>query len=225
MRSIMGRQSFAEHIKGLEQEVVKMGDMVVKAVSSSVDALNRRDVTAAKKIIAADVLINKMRGEIEERCVTLIATQQPVATDLREIIAVMFIITDLERMGDYAEGIAKIAVMHDQEELLKPLNNIPRMAEKACGMLKRSLDAFIKRDAKAAAAICNEDDEVDALYDHTYHELLTYMIKDPKTITRATWLIWAAHNVERIADRVTNICERTAYLVTGNLQAINVSKY
>jgi phosphate transport system protein len=221
----MSRKSFADHIKELEREVAKMGDMVLGAVSNSVAALGQRDVAAAKKIIADDALINKMRGEIEERCVTLIATQQPVATDLREIIAIMFIITDLERMGDYAEGIAKIAVMHDQDELLKPLNNIPRMSEKACGMLKRSIDAFVKRDAKAAAAICNEDDEVDALYDQTYHELLKYMIKDPQTITRATWLIWAAHNLERIADRVTNICERTAYLVTGNLQAINVSKY
>jgi phosphate transport system protein len=221
----MARKSFADHIKELEREVGIMGDMVVSAVSASVQALGRRDVAAAKKIIADDVLINRKRGEIEERCVTLIATQQPVATDLREIIAIMFIITDLERMGDYAEGIAKIAVMHDQEELLKPLNNIPRMAEKAESMLKRSLDAFVRRDAKAAAAICDEDDEVDALYDETYHELLTYMIKDPTTITRATWLIWAAHNLERIADRVTNICERTAYLVTGNLQAINVSKY
>jgi phosphate transport system protein len=221
----MGRKNFAEHIKELEREVVRMGEVVTAAVSSSVQALGKRDVEAAKKIIANDILINKMRGDIEERCVTLIATQQPVATDLREIIAIMFIITDLERMGDYAEGIAKIAVMHDQEELLKPLNNIPRMAEKSGSMLKRSIEAFVKRDAKAAAAICNEDDEVDALYDHTYHELLTYMIKDPTTITRATWLIWAAHNLERIADRVTNICERTAYLVTGDLQAINVSKY
>lgn len=221
----MARKNFAEHIKDMEREVAKMGDLVADAVSNSVAALGHRDVAAAKKIIAGDAAINKMRGEIEERCVTLIATQQPVATDLREIIAIMFIITDLERMGDYAEGIAKIVVMHDQEELLKPLNNIPRMADKAVGMLKRSIEAFNKRDARAAAAICNEDDEVDALYDHTYHELLTYMIKDPTTITRATWLIWAAHNLERIADRVTNICERTAYLVTGDLQAINVSKY
>jgi phosphate transport system protein len=221
----MARKNFAEHIKDLEQEVMKMGDMVTSAISRSVEALRQRDTAEAKKIIGEDALVNKMRWDIEERCVTLIATQQPVATDLREIIAIMFIITDLERMGDYAEGIAKIAVMHDQEELLKPLKDIPRMAETAVGMLKRSLEAFLKRDAKAAAAICNEDDEVDAVYDQIYHDLLRYMIKDPQTITRATWLIWAAHNLERIADRVTNICERTVYLATGNMKEINVSKY
>jgi phosphate transport system protein len=221
----MARKDFAAHIKELEGEVTKMGDIVMKAISRSVDALRRRDIAEARKIIAEDALVNKMRGEIEERCVTLIATQQPVATDLREIIAILFIITDLERMGDYAEGIAKIAVMHDREELLKPLRDIPQMAEKAVSMLQRSLEAFLKRDAKAAAAICNDDDEVDALYEKVYHELLGFMIKDPGTITRATWLIWAAHNLERIADRVTNICERTAYLVTGTMQEINVSTY
>jgi phosphate transport system protein len=221
----MRRQNFADHIKELEQEVMKMGDMVLIAISRSVEALKKRDVAEAKKIIADDRLINKMRGDIEEKCVTLIATQQPVATDLREIIAVMFIITDLERMGDYAEGIAKIAQMHDQEELLRPLKYVPRMAEKAASMLKRSLQAFLNRDAKAAAAICDEDDEVDTVYDQLYHEMLTTMIQDPKAITRATWLIWAGHNVERIADRVTNICERTVYLVTGSMQQINVSNY
>ncbi len=221
----MRRQNFADHIKALEQEVMKMGDMVLIAISRSVEALKKRDVAEAKKIIADDCLINKMRGEIEERCVTLIATQQPVATDLREIIAVMFIITDLERMGDYAEGIAKIAEMHGQEELLRPLKHVPIMAEKAASMLKRSLQAFVNRDAKAASAICDEDDEVDTVYDQLYHEMLTTMIQDPKAITRATWLIWAGHNVERIADRVTNICERTVYLVTGSMQQINVSNY
>jgi phosphate transport system protein len=221
----MTRKNFTEHIKDLELEVMQMGDMVTSAISRSVEALRQRDTAEAKKIIGEDALVNKMRWDIEEKCVTLIATQQPVATDLREIIAIMFIITDLERMGDYAEGIAKIAVMHDQEELLKPLKDIPRMAEKAIGMLKRSLEAFLKRDAKAAAAICNDDDEVDTIYDQIYHELLKYMIKDPQTITRATWLIWAAHNLERIADRVTNICERTVYLVTGSMKEINVSRY
>ena len=221
----MTRKDFAGHIKDLEKELMKMGDMVMTAISRSVEALRGRDVAEARKIIKDDILINKMRGEIEEKCVTLIATQQPVATDLREIIAIMFIITDLERMGDYAEGIARIAEMHGEEELLRPLKDIPKMAGKASSMLKRSLQAFLDRDAKTAAAICDEDDEVDAVYDQLYHELLQRMIEDPKAITRATWLTWAAHNVERIADRVTNICERTVYLVTGSMQEINVSKY
>jgi phosphate transport system protein len=127
-------------------------------------------------------------------------------------------------MGDYAEGIAKIVVLLGTEPLVKPLQNIPKMAELAVGMLDRSIESFVKRDAKTAAAICNEDDAVDNLYDKTYKELIDCMIADPKTVTRATHLIWAAHNIERIADRVTNICERIVFLVTGSMQ-INVSKY
>ncbi len=212
-------------MRELEKEVVNMGDMVIAATSRSVEALKARNIDDAMKIIAEDLLINKKRWDIEERCIKLIALQQPVASDLREIIAVLNIITDLERMGDYAEGIAKIVVMLGTEPLVKPLVDIPRMEEKATSMLKRSLEAFVKRDAEAAKAICNEDDDVDMLYDQVYRELLTYMIEDPKTISRATPLIWAAHNLERIADRVTNICERIVFLVTGSMQEINVSRY
>jgi len=221
----MIRESFAKHIKALETEIVGMSEMVVGAVNHSVDTLKKQDVAEAEKIIAADSLINKKRWEIEERCINLIALQQPVATDLREIIAVLSITTDLERMGDYAEGIAKIVVMLGKEPLVKPLVDIPEMAKIATSMLKKSMEAFIKRDAEAAKAICNEDDNVDKLYDQVYHDLLKCMIEDPKTISKATPLIWAAHNLERIADRVTNICERIAYLSTGTMQEINVSKY
>ena len=221
----MIRESFSGRMRELEKEVVNMGDMVIAATSRSVEALKARNIDDAMKIIADDLLINKKRWDIEERCIKLIALQQPVASDLREIIAVLNIITDLERMGDYAEGIAKIVVMLGTEPLVKPLVDIPRMEEKATSMLKRSLDAFVKRDAKAAKAICNEDDDVDMLYDQVYRELLTYMIGDPKTISRATPLIWAAHNLERIADRVTNICERIVFLATGSMQEINVSRY
>lgn len=221
----MIRESFAKHIKALETEITGMSELVISAVNHSVETLKKQDVKEAEKIIAADSLINKKRWEIEERCINLIALQQPVATDLREIIAVLSIITDLERMGDYAEGIAKIVVMLGKEPLVKPLVDIPEMAKLATGMLKKSMEAFVKRDAEAAKTICNEDDNVDRLYDRVYHELLTCMIQDPKTISRATPLIWAAHNIERIADRVTNICERIAYLSTGTMQEINVSKY
>ncbi|MDO8672563.1 MAG: phosphate signaling complex protein PhoU, partial [Dehalococcoidia bacterium] len=160
-----------------------------------------------------------------EDCLSLMATQQPMARDLRLIIAVLLIGTELERMGDHAEGIAKITLMLADEPLLKPLVDIPRMADKAREMLRRSLDAFIARDAEAAKKIAAEDDEVDALYDRVYQELLTFMISDPRNITRATHLLWVAHNLERIADRATNICERVVFTVTGRMEEINVSKY
>jgi phosphate transport system protein len=221
----MTREVFVSHIKGLEKEITEMTGLVVSAINRSMEALKARSISDAEKIIEDDELINKKRQYIEDKCIHLIATQQPVAGDLREIIAVLNIITDLERMGDHADGIAKIVVLLGTEPLVKPLENIPKMAELSVGMLKRSIESFLKRDAKAAAAICNEDDVVDALYDKTYQDLIQCMIDDPKTITKATHLIWAAHNIERIADRVTNICERIVFLVTGSMEAINVSKY
>lgn len=219
------REAFEENMKVLEQGLVAMGQMVIRAVNRSIEALKSRDMDQAKRIISDDLLINKKRWDMEEKCINLIATQQPVATDLREIIALLNIITDLERMGDHAEGIAKIVIMLGDEPLVKPLIDIPRMAEKTTDMIKRSLEAFVKRDAKIARAICNEDDEVDRLYDQVYGELLAFMIEDPTAITRATYLIWTTHNLERIADRVTNICERIVFLVTGTMEEISVSKY
>jgi phosphate transport system protein len=221
----MTRESFRKHIIELEKEVTQMGEMVITAITRSVEALKVLDASSAEKIIADDININKKRWDIEEMCINLIATQQPVASDLREIIAVLSIITDLERMGDHAEGIGKIVIMHGREPLVKPLAIIPQMAEITIGMLKKSLDAFLKRDAQAAKAICSEDDKVDALYDEVYRVLLAYMLKNTKTITRATYLIWAAHNLERIADRVTNICERIVFLVSGSAPELNVSRY
>jgi phosphate transport system protein len=219
------RESFEKHINELNQDVVAMSEMVAAATSRSVKALADLDIAEAKKIIDEDLLINKKRWEIEEKCINLIALQQPVATDLRDIIAVLNIITELERMGDYAEGIAKIAIMLGGEPLLRPLIFLPEMAEKAVDMLKRSMQALVDRDDKAANVICNEDDEIDKLYDAAYHDLLMRMIKDPGVISKATPLIWAAHNLERIADRVTNICERIIFLATGSMPQVNVSKY
>jgi len=221
----MGRKTFRENMKALEKEIIVQGEMVNEALYRSVDALRNLDITKAEKVIKDDQLINRKRWDIEEKCINLLATQQPVATDLRELIAVLSISTDLERMGDHAEGIAKIAIMHGDNPLIKPLVDIPRMAEKASDMLMRSIDAFINRDAETAKAICEEDDEVDALYDQTYRELLTFMTEDPTKITRATYLLWAAHNLERIADRVTNICERIVFLVTGSMEEVKVSNY
>ncbi|MDR4505809.1 MAG: phosphate signaling complex protein PhoU [Candidatus Scalindua sp.] len=221
----MSRKAFRKNMNALEDDLIITGDMVSEAINNSVKALKEGNVDNARKIIADDSLINKKRWEIEEVCVRLFATQQPVATDLRELITVLNIITDLERMGDHAEGIAKIVLMHEGQPLVKPLVQIPQMAEKAVDMLKKSLEAFANRDDKTARALCNEDDKVDEIYEHVYRELLKIMIEDPKTITRATYLIWAAHNLERIADRVTNICERIVYLVTGKMEEMNVSNY
>ena len=221
----MVRENFTRHIKELENDVMDMGKMVIAAIERSMEALKARDIGAARQIIEDDKLINTRRWEIEEKCINLIALQQPVAVDLREIIAILYVITDLERIGDYAEGIGKIVIMLGDEPLIKPLVDIPLMAERAVSMLRRSLDAFINCDAGTAEAICNEDDEVDKLYDRVYHELLSFMAEDPKIIARATPLIWASHNLERMADRVTNICERTAYLATGTMREIKVSRY
>jgi phosphate transport system protein len=206
--------------------VINMGQMVIAAINRSVEALRTQNTTDAEKIIAEDELINNKRWQIEEHCIDLIATQQPVASDLREMVAILNIITELERMGDYAEGIGKIVLLYGRAPLVKPLVDIPRMAEKSVSMLRESLDAFINRDAKTAAAICAKDDEVDRLYEQVDRDLLACMIENPECITRATYLTWAAHNLERIADRVTNICERVIYLVTGKMsEDVSISCY
>jgi phosphate transport system protein len=212
-------------MRELERDVLQMGETVIEAINQSVAALKDHNAGQAKRVIANDTQVDRKRWELEDRCVDLIATQQPVASDLREIIATLSIVRDLERIGDYAEGIGKIVLLHGDEPLVRALTYLPVMAEKAIRMLRGSLDAFVKRDARAARAICDEDDAVDKLYDQAYHDLLGYMIKDPSVITRATYLIWAAHNVERIADRATNISESVVYLVTGTPMELNVSKY
>lgn len=221
----MTREAFHRALKELEGEVLEMGDMVARSIRESVSALKGRDIKASEEIVKKDLLINRRRFEIEEKGILLIATQQPMAVDLRIIAAILNIITDLERIGDHAEGIAKINIMLGEEPLVKPLIDIPRMAEKGLSMLERSLKAFINRDAESARTICDEDDEVDALYDQVYRELILLMIENPKIIKGATYLIWAAHNLERIADRVTNIAERVVFMVTGKMEEINVSKY
>ncbi len=219
------RTTFHKRLQEIQDDILVMGDMVVKAINRSILALKQRDLAMAHQIIADDLKINEKRFDIEEKCIQLIATQQPMASDLRVIICVLNIITELERIGDYAVGTAKIVVMIGDEPPLKPLIDLPRMAEKTIEMLRRSLNAFVDRDAEAARKISAEDDEVDLLYDQVFRELLTYMAEDPKTINRATRLIWVAHNLERSADRVTNICERVVFVVTGKMEEIGASKY
>ena len=219
------RTAFHKRLREIQDDILAMGSMVEKATTRSIEALKTRDLVLAHQIIEDDRKINQRRFEIEEKCVQLIATQQPMASDLRIIISVLSITSELERIGDHAEGIAKITVMIGNEPPLKPLIDIPRMAEKTNSMLRRSLEAFVNRDAEAARQITAEDDEVDSLYNQVFRELLTFMLEDPKTITRATRLIWVAHNLERSADRVTNICERVVFLVTGHMQETNISYY
>ena len=219
------RAAFHKKLREIQDEILIMGSMAGKAILRSIEALKSRDMATAKQIIADDQNVNAKRFEIEEKCIELIATQQPMAGDLRTIIAILHITIEIERIGDYAEGIAKIVLMIGDEPSLKPLIDIPRMADQTVDMLRRSLDAFINRDAEAAKKIAAEDDIVDNLYDQVFRELLTFMAEDPKTITRATRLIWVAHNLERAADRVTNICERVGFIVTGRMEEIGGSKY
>ena len=219
------RTTFHKKLREVQDDVLAMGNMVEKAISRAMEALKKRDVAMANQIIADDLKINEKRFNIEEKCIQLIATQQPMAGDLRNIICVLNIIAELERIGDHAEGVGKIVVMIGDEPPLKPLIDLPRMANKTAGMLRRSLDALVNDDAEAARQIIAEDDEVDHLYEQVFRELLTFMAEDPRTITRATRLIWVAHNLERSADRVTNICERVVFCVTGKMEETGASKY
>jgi phosphate transport system protein len=202
-----------------------MADMVEVAIERSIESLKTRNVELARQIIADDTKINAKRYEIEEKCIELLAMQQPLASDLRTVIAVLHIIVDLERMGDHAEGNAKVSIMLADEPPLKPYIDIPRMAEIAIRMMNDSLEAFKRHDPDLARRTCDLDDDVDALYDQVYREVLVYMLNDPKTIERATHITWIAHNLERIADRVTNICERVVYMTEGRIEELNVSKY
>jgi phosphate transport system protein len=223
MSSINPRETLDRALQELLDDILILGSMVEEAVRASVNALKQRDLSASEKIYAADDRLNEKHFEIEDRCITLIATQQPMAKDLRTLAAVIEISTELERMGDYAKGIAKINLLLGSEPLVKPLIDIPRMADLSIDMLHRSLGAFVARDVDAARKIPLEDDQIDGLYNQVYRELVTYMIADTSTIDRANFLLWAAHNLERLADRVTNICERTIYMATGEMRELDRS--
>ena len=220
----MPRLTLEQELQRLQDQVLVLGSMVGEALVESVRLLKARDIEGSKRLIAADQTINEKRFAIENDVLTLIATQQPMAGDLRVLAAILEIITELERIGDYAKGIGRINIMIGEEPLLKPLIDIPYMATKVRGMLARALDAFIKRDVEAARAIPKEDDEIDNLYNQVYRELLTFMMQDPHTIDRASYLLWVAHNLERAADRVTNICERVVFTVTGEMKEMDVER-
>lgn len=221
----MTRSVFERQLAEVQEDMLVMAGMVETSITQSIEALRMRDVALARRTIENDAEIDRRRYEVEERCIELISLQAPLASDLRTIISVLHISVDLERMGDHGEGIAKIALMLADEPPLKPYIDIPRMAEVAIDMLHGSVEAYKMRDTKRAREIIDMDDVVDALYEKVYHELLLFMIDDPTLTQRATYMIWVAHNLERIADRTTNICERVVYLVEGRIQNLNVSKY
>ena len=220
----MLRKTFETEIQQLKDEIILLGSLVEQNLLDSVDAMKKRDTAAAQRVIALDKQINDKRFALENQVMIVIATQQPMAHDLRLLASIFEVISELERMGDYAKGIGVINVRMGGEDLLKPLVDIPHMAQIAADMLHRALLAFVNEDIETAQRIPAEDDQVDNLYNQVYRELMTYIVADPQNIERANWLLWVAHNLERFADRVTNICERTIFIATGNLLEINSSK-
>jgi phosphate transport system protein len=221
--ALMIRKTFENELQQVKDDILVLGSMVEQAVADSMDALKKRDLKASERIYEQDRKINEKRFAIENQCMILIATQQPMARDLRLLASMLDVASELERMGDYAKGIATINIRMGDQPLLKPLIDLPRMATIASGMLHRALTAFMTEDVEAARAIPAEDDEVDGLYTQIYNELMMFVIQDPKVIERANMLLWAAHNMERMADRVTNICERTVFVVTGEIKELQTT--
>ena len=219
----MPRQTLDREIHHLQDEVLLLGSMVEQAMLNAIDTLKRRDLEAARRVYKDDDLINEKRYAIENRVLILFATQQPIAHDLRLMAAILEVITELERMGDYAKGIAKINLLIGEDETPIPMREISRMGDLAVGMLHRALSAFINEDVNMAYRIPKEDDLVDDLYNEIHHKNVEGMIANPATIDQANYIMWIVHNIERMADRVTNICERTIFIATGELLEIDAS--
>jgi phosphate transport system protein len=198
-----------------------MGQAVDTAIANAMQALTERNLALAEQVIADDAQINALRSKIEEACLALIATQQPIASDLRAVISAIHVASELERMGDHADGIAKTVVRMSDEPLLKTLKKIPRMAELSRKMLGECLQAFVARDAGRAYEIAAQDTEMDDLYRAVFDRLVEIMAHKPEMVTRGTYLMWCAHNLERIADRVTNVAERVVFITTGDLREFN----
>lgn len=217
------RTLFERHLTDLRNQVVDLGSRTEQAIRWAMESLRRRDLNLARVVVDGDHEINRSRFEIEDHAVNLIATQQPLATDLRTIIAAIHIVTDLERMADHAEGIARISLMLGDQSL--PLGHLSEMADRGIAMMHNSITAFIDRDVDLARRVCDDDDELDALYDANYAEVIGRMLMEPQQAKVLTYQLWTAHNLERIGDRATNICERVIYLVTGRLEEANVSRY
>jgi len=219
----MPRETLDRQISHLHDEVLLLGSMVEQAVLNAVDSLKRRDIDSAHDIYEEDYLINEKRFAIENAILILIATQQPIARDLRQLAAMLEVITDLERMGDYAKGIAKVTIKLGEAPVFIPIIDIEKMANLAVGMLHRALGAFIACDHYQASEIPQEDDEVDNLFNQVHQNILNSMVANPDTIDTVNLLLWVAHNLERLADRVTNICERTVFIATGELMEFDTT--
>ena len=215
------RSALDREMNQIKDDILRMGSMVETAIDRSIAALKQRDGALAQQVIDDDKIINEMRFQIEEECLELIATQQPAAGDLRTTVAATHIAVELERMADHATGIAKITLRMLDQPLVKPLIDIPVMANTSREMIRGALDAFVRHDADLARRVAARDDEIDQLYQQVFRELLTYMLEDPKTISRATYMLWVAHNLERIGDRATNLCERAIFITTGQLGELN----
>ena len=221
----MARTLLEEHLSGLRQDILDLGSMAEQAIRNAMESLRRRDLALARQVVEGDYEINRRRYEIEERAVSIIATQQPLASDLRTIIAIIHIVVELERIADYGEGIARVSLMLGEQSLPPTLGRLSAMADQGIDMMHRSLTAFIERDVELARAVCDADDELDARYDANYAEVIGRMLMDPQMVKVLTYQLWAAHNLERIGDRATNICEQVIYLVTGRMEETNVSHY
>jgi phosphate transport system protein len=216
----MTREYMDNLLKQLKDDVLILESMVREAILDGVKALMTKDKKLAKKVIKGDQEVNDKRFQIENECLITIATQQPMAGDLRTLASILEIITELERMGDYAKGIAKITKLTKSKEILPPLEYLPPMADVTVDMLQKSVKAFVDGDVETARTIPARDDEVDDYFNKIYKGLVKYMKAEPETIKLANHLQWAAHNLERMSDRVTNICERTLFIETGSIYQI-----
>jgi len=212
------RPTLDQELQSLQDDLLRMGSRLDAAIERALQALVNRDLDLARKVIAEDEGVNSLRYEIEEACFTTLATQQPAAGDLRAVMAAFSIASDLERMADHAAGIATITVRLGTEPLLKPLIDIPRMAEACRNMVRRALEAYVARDVTQACAVAEMDDVIDNLYQQVFRELLTFMLEDPGTLSRALPLLFVAHNLERIGDRAVNVAERTIFISSGELK-------
>lgn len=217
----MPRNVFEQELRRIRDDMLILASMVYQALESATDALRHRKIDAAQAIIVGDREINRKRFALEDQCLTVIATQQPMAGDMRFLAGALEIIGELERIGDYAKGISRITVMLGQEPLFAMPDHLPLMFEHALGMLRRAIDAFVNRDAGAARAIPYEDDALDELYNATNLDLFNLVVKEPSKYLHANYYSWAAHNLERTGDRAVNICERTLYMITGKMEEMD----
>ncbi|AIS51816.1 phosphate-specific transport system accessory protein PhoU [Thermoanaerobacter kivui] len=211
----MNRTHFEKELEKLHYDVLKMGSLVEEAIANAIVSLVNHDTELAQKVIDDDDRIDKMEVEIDNKCAKIIVTQQPIARDLRIVLTGLKIVTDLERMADYAVDIAKTTLRIAHQKYIKPLIYIPRMAETVREMVKMSLDSYVRQDLDLARTIGEKDDIVDALYKQVFTEPLTYMMEDPRNIDQASQFLFVARYLERIADHATNICEWVIYLDTG----------